>query len=288
MRILGLAVTLVLLAGMSPGSRVLGDVVTLPAAKDTTLVEEPMGLKANGGDPGIYAGRTFQAENSIRRALIAFNVASAVPPGSTITGVSLRLFLTKTRAGPVAVELHRVLADWGEGTAAGSGAGAPAMPGDATWLHREYDTVFWAAHGGDFDSLVSAVAIADQPGVFIVWGSTPALVADAQSWLDTPASNFGWLLRGPEDQVPSSKLFDSREGFFPSRRPQLTVEFDPPPPCDAADANCDGQLDGGDIQSFVAGLAGAAGCSACAGDVNGDQAVDPGDVAGLVSALLGG
>jgi len=285
MRVSGIGVALIVIAGMSPASRLLGDVVTLAAAKDTTLVEDPGGARANGGDPGIFAGRTFQAENSIRRALIAFDVA-AVPAGAKITGVSLRLFLTKTRAGPVAIEAHRALANWGEGTAAGSGAGAPAMPGDATWLHREYHSLFWAAPGGDFDPVASATATANKAGVFVVWGSTPGLVADVQLWVNTPGSNFGWLLRGPEDVVPSSKLFDSREGFFPSRRPQLTVEYEMPA-CVAADTNCDGRLDGVDIQGFVAGLDGAAGCSECAGDANGDHAVDAGDAAGMVAALIG-
>jgi hypothetical protein len=60
------------------------------------------------------------------------------------------------------------------------------------------------------------------------WSSTPALLADAQSFLDTPAGNFGWLLFcASESQLPSAKRFVSRTGAT-SSRPRLIVDFAPP------------------------------------------------------------
>ena len=48
--------------------------------------------------------------------------------------------------------MRRALADWGEGTSFGLGAGSPATPGDATWLHTFYNTDLWTNAGGDFSS----------------------------------------------------------------------------------------------------------------------------------------
>jgi hypothetical protein len=64
------------------------------------------------------------------------------------------------------------------------------------------------------------------------WGSTPALIADVQAWLDAPASNHGWILLGGEDAPATAKRFDSREAADPSAQPRLVVEFQPA--CEAA------------------------------------------------------
>ena len=48
------------------------------------------------------------------------------------------------------------------------------------------------------------------------------MVADVQSWLDNPASNFGWLVLGDETAIATAKRFDTRESASP---PILTIEF---------------------------------------------------------------
>jgi len=200
----------------------------LRPAKDSTLVEDPAGALANGSGEAIFAGRINSTSRSIRRALLAFDVAAAVPAGSTVTGARLWLNLSSTSAGPVAVRLHRVVADWGEGvSASGGGGGAPATPGDSTWLHRFYDDVFWAQPGGDFDPLSRGEAIVDQPGPYF-WGSTPEMAADVQSWLDQPQSAFGWILLGDETRPQTVKRFDSREIPEEASQPLLEVVFVPP------------------------------------------------------------
>jgi hypothetical protein len=52
------------------------------------------------------------------------------------------------------------------------------------------------------------------------------MVADAQSWLDNPASNFGWLVLGDETAIATAKRFDTRESAGP---PMLTIQFTPGP-----------------------------------------------------------
>ena len=48
------------------------------------------------------------------------------------------------------------------------------------------------------------------------------MVADVQSWLDNPASNFGWLVLGDESTIATAKRFDTRESASP---PVLTIQF---------------------------------------------------------------
>ena len=55
------------------------------------------------------------------------------------------------------------------------------------------------------------------------------MVADVQSWLDNPSTNFGWLLVGNEALSETSKRFDSRENAIADNRPLLTVNFTPVP-----------------------------------------------------------
>jgi len=206
----------------------LAEFTLMQPAKDSTLVEDPSGALANGAGEAIFSGRINSTSRSIRRALLAFDVATAVPAGSTVTGARLWLNLSATSAGPVSIRLHRVLADWGEGaSSSGSGGGAPAAPGDSTWIHRFYDDLFWSLPGGDFDPTPRGDAIVDQPGLYM-WGSTPEMVADVQSWLDQPESAFGWILLGDETRPQTVKRFDSRETPEEANRPLLEVDFVPP------------------------------------------------------------
>ena len=65
------------------------------------------------------------------------------------------------------------------------------------------------------------------------WGSTAQLVADVQGWLNNPATNFGWALRGNEGLAQSAKSFATKESPTAGLRPVLTIDFTsatPPPP----------------------------------------------------------
>ena len=214
------------------------DQVMLSASKDTTIYEEGNTL-SNGAGNGIFAGKTGPNNNgAIRRALIAFDVAAALPAGSTITSVELTLRVAMTQAGATAVGLHRLLADWGEATSnadGGEGMGATAAMGDATWRFRFFNdlTKQWTKAGGDFASSVSAVETVGDIGSFATWGSTPMMVADVQAWLDAPATNFGWLIRDSEDTVRTTKKYHSRQAVTASNRPQLVIGFDLPGPATA-------------------------------------------------------
>ena len=204
--------------------------VLLVSSKDNTLYEDDFGNTSNGAGQYFFAGRTSQG--LIRRGLIAFDLASSICAGSTIQSVTLTLHVSRARGPEVEVDVHSLLADWGEGASMGvgeEGMGAPAAPGDATWLHTFYDTDFWIQVGGDFSPTVSSSAAVSSPG-FYTFDSTfdPQLLSDVQGWLDSPAVNFGWLVKVSDEFFPmSAKQFDTRENLDPTFQPALMVVYSP-------------------------------------------------------------
>jgi len=203
----------------------LADVVTLPAVRDNTLIEDPAGAKSSGSGPAIFVGRN--SGGTRRRGVLAFDVASSVPAGSLVQSVTLTLFVSNVSDSTLrTISLHRVLSGWGEGASSSSGgSGAPSQPGDATWIHRFYPDSLWSHVGGDFVPGASGAADVEDVGVYSWAGE--GLVADVQLWLDNPGVDFGWLLLGDEAENGSAKRFDSREADL-GTRPELAITFAPP------------------------------------------------------------
>lgn len=201
------------------------DMVHIPADRDNTLIEDPDGTVSNGIGPNFRAGRTNQSMFSIRRGLVRFDVASALPADALIDRVFLTLYQNSNNTEPSEVSLHRVLADWGEGASfTGGGGGAPAEPGDATWLHTFYDYDFWVQQGGHYVPHASGTAVVGGND-FYTWQSTVQMVNNVRLWLKNPERNFGWVVIGDESTGGSAKKFDSREGPDSARRPMLTIEY---------------------------------------------------------------
>jgi len=204
------------------------EVASLTPIADNTLYEDVTGALSNGAGTGMFAGKN--ASGLIRRAVVAFDVAGAVPAGATINSVTLTMNMSQTPAGNQNVALHRLLADWGEGTSVAGGAGgggAPSTSGDATWIHTFFNTSFWSAVGGDYAASPSASTTVGSAIGNYVWTSTPAMVADVQAWLDSPSSDFGWAVVGNEAVVQTLKRFDTREISTPALRPTLTINYTP-------------------------------------------------------------
>jgi hypothetical protein len=217
-----------ILSGMGP-SLAMAQLANINPIKDNTLYEyDPAeGDHSNALGNHFFAGETAMGE--LRRGVLAFDIAGSIPSGSTILGVTLSLNMSRTGSDtPRNVELHKLLADWGEGTSVAPGEegdGAPATTNDATWRHRFFDTIFWTTEGGDFSGTVSASQPVGAVGVY-TWSSSQ-MRADVQSWLDDPASNFGWLVLGDESDILTAKRFDTRESASP---PVLSITYRPPGP----------------------------------------------------------
>ena len=199
--------------------------ITLFPSKDNTLYETASGSSSNGRGANIFAGAT--ATGGIRRAALAFDIASLVPPGSQIRSVTLRLQLSKTISGPHLMQLRPITKEWGEGTSnagtSNDGDGTASTAGDATWVHNVFPDQRWTNAGGDFAATADASLSATGD---LLFPTSTQLVARVQGWLDQQATNFGWMLLGNEDDEGSAKRYFSREAAE-ARRPLLTIEFLP-------------------------------------------------------------
>ena len=211
----------------------LADSVTLRPVADTTLIETAPNNNL-GGQTFANSGTTQNFTKN--RALFRFDVSS-IPTGAQVESVSMVLEVTRQPVdgyAPADFGLHRMLVSWGEGAQTASspgspGQGAPAAPGEATWLARFAQTgPNWAAPGGlagtDFAAASSAgqsvYSVANSPYFF----TSSQLAADVQLWLANPSANFGWMLLA-NDEGPNftARRFGSREDAI--NAPQLLVQF---------------------------------------------------------------
>jgi glucose/arabinose dehydrogenase len=200
--------------------------------RDNTIFSNSTSNSAGKGY--LYAGRINGG--GLRRALIAFDLSS-IPAGTSISSASLSLFTNLSSAsspGPATMTLRKISALWGEGTSLPSGAGgqgATATTGDATWLSRIFNTDAWTTPGGDFSGTDTASTIVDGEGDYL-WSSSQ-LTADAQSWVDSPSTNQGWILIGDESVDFTARRFGSKDltdGAIPGdHAPTLSLTFPGPP-----------------------------------------------------------
>ncbi|MDX2199989.1 MAG: DNRLRE domain-containing protein [Phycisphaerae bacterium] len=272
------------------------DTILLRPVKDNTLYESFFADEiSNGAGEYMFAGRTN--DGPIRRSVFKFDL-SAIPAGSTITSARLTLRCSRAAGGTRPARIHRLTADWGEGASnafAPGGQGITAEPGDCTWTQRFTGmSMPWTNQGGDFLATVTAQTNVGGAPSTVVFASNANTVADAQFWLDNPAQNFGWILRGDETPgVRAGKRYDTRESPTEAFRPLLVVDFTPPPLL-LGDMNCDGIVSVGDIAGFVLALTNPAQyaidfptCDIDAADVNQDSVISVGDIAGFVALLVG-
>lgn len=212
------------------------DEVLIVAGADNTLYEDSLGSVSNGSGAIMVAGRTNGEVDSIRRAVLFFDVAGNIPHGAVVESVALSLYLNKGNGGAREMRLHRLLTDWGEGASVkdGGGLGATAEPGDATWLHTFYPDAFWGSDGGRYVGRVSASQLVgtaggnnDLAGSY-TWPSTDRLVDDVRRWVKKPSMNHGWVLVGDESVKQTAKQFASRESVSPELRPMLEVTYSLP------------------------------------------------------------
>lgn len=224
----------VVLAGwlaLPPDAAIAQATITLEPVADTTIFHDgstAFDAVSDGSGPHVWTSTI--ASGAFRRAMLRFDV-STIPPGSVVQSARLTLYQSRSR-GAHPVTVHRLLSAWGEAGSNGgdAGVGAPAQPGDATWIRRIHPATSWGAPGGDFVSTASAsLVVANVAGAYFEWPSTAGLVADVQGWVNVPSTNHGWILVGDEVTSQSAKRFSSRNDPTPAVRPKLVVQYEPPP-----------------------------------------------------------
>lgn len=214
------------LVALSFSPVIRADTLNAQSVADNTLYGED-GNQSNGAGNSFFAGRTDNSE--LRRALVRFDLSS-IPVGSTISNVTLTLYLSRTRAQAENVMLRRVSSSWGEGTSHApgeEGSGTAATPNDATWTYRFFNSTSWTIPGGEFSGTISATTSVGNQNGFYTWSSA-GMISDVTSWVNAPASNFGWILIGNETVDKTVKRFESRQSTNASQRPVLTVTYTPP------------------------------------------------------------
>ena len=204
---------------------------TLFPSKDNTLIESPSGSYSNGSGPFFFAGRVgTQGDLTLRRALLHFDLETALPSNAEILDAELSLYISRPTDGEVQLfTLHRLFSNWGEGTSSSSvGLGDLSSNGDATWIHTHYQDSLWLNPGGDYQSLPSAQLEIGGEGSYI-WSDQLGLIEDIQFWTAHPQKNFGWILLGNEDGTGNTvKRIGSRENVLQEQRPQLSIAYNDP------------------------------------------------------------
>jgi hypothetical protein len=205
---------------------------------DTTLVET---APDNNTGANAFVNAGTSGIGTKNRGLYKFDF-TVVPPNSKIQSAILQLEVTKEPSGgaePSTFELHRMLKSWGEGDKdstleTSSGMGFPATINEATWNSPfALTTNSWTAPGatGDFADVVSSSVMVYGVGDFPIFDTTPEMVADVQTWMDNPATNFGWLLKTESESISrTARQFGSHEfaGIDTNSPPYLEIEFTEP------------------------------------------------------------
>jgi hypothetical protein len=235
-----------------------GSVTIASSDRDTTIFTPGTG-NSGGGQNQMYAGTSGTA-NSADRALFHFDVADNLPSGVTIQSVTLSLTLSQVAGGgtgggdptPREIDLHRLSSNWGEGTVStGGGKGDLANAGDATWINAFSPSTPWSTPtntpGGNFSAAASGAQVVNNVvNTVFTWDSTATtlngggptdnskMVADVQSWLNSPLTNFGWILNNTnEADSKTFRAFFTREAAA-NVRPQLTIAWAVPEPASSA------------------------------------------------------
>lgn len=204
--------------------------VTLNPVADTSIMQNNPN-NSLGEQLSIPSGTT--AGGAPTRVLLRFDPSATIPANAVITSVSLKMVVNKENfvAPDAQFDLHRMLVSWAEGTGLGQ-TGEPASAGETSWNKRVVPGVNWGAAGGlsgvDFAASISGSKVITSPGAQI-FATSAGLVSDVQSWVSSPASNFGWMLIcAAESRSSTARRFASREDS--ASTPVLTVTFDAPAP----------------------------------------------------------
>jgi hypothetical protein len=228
------------------------DVLLVGPSKDATIFQNNVN-NSNGEGPGIFAGTN--GTSSPRRGLISFDL-SLIPAGSIITDVQLTLTLGQIAGSggngaavssfPRTISLYELTQNWGEGTTGntsaligGTGQGFAAGTGDATWNSAAHSVTLWNTPGGDYNPTASStltMATGAVAGNSFTWLSTETMVADVQGWLNSPSTNFGWIMINA-DETGSQTFFSfytsewgEKSGGNAAQEPVLQITYTVPEP----------------------------------------------------------
>jgi hypothetical protein len=243
-----LAIPICLAALAALGFTARADLTTnLVPAADTTLYEYNPDYNLGGQSFTVVGCLGLNAGFKRCRSVLRFDISSALPAGATVTSANVNFHVSSIHTGAgQTFYLHRLLQSWGEGSGSGQfspGLGSPAADGECTWNSRFHGSSLWTTPGGaagtDYVSTASASAIMTSSNLSFSGG---AMATDVQAWLDTPGTNYGWVVIQANEAIEGATHLESRED--PPNAPTLTVQYTLPaaatPPLLSEVANADG------------------------------------------------
>ena len=236
-----LALLSLLLAALTvPTTRAV--VLTVSPSADTTLFQTTPNNSL--GNSTLAIGVT--EAGFLSRGLLRFELSPTLSFPAEILSATLTIFATRApHRGSIAstVGLHQALVSWQEGSGAET-TGQPAQTGDATWNNRAHGQAAWGQPGGqpgvDFATTASTSAPMNALGA-VTFASTPSFVSMVQTWVNNPASNFGFFLipsnemtSGSARRIASTEDFTQGLSPVPVQPPMLTITYTPIPEPSAA------------------------------------------------------
>ena len=166
-------------------------------------------LKARYATKNYGSFRTLQLEGDPDRSAFLKWDLSSVTPGTPVESVSMTINVTGASSN--SYEIYALNRDW--------------LESEATWNEASSGTP-WELAGaqGDSDrgSVVLGTVSASSKGLLTVELNAGG-VSVVQSWIDDPASNFGFAIQDYSDDNTNGLNFDSREVSTIGNRPKLDL-----------------------------------------------------------------
>lgn len=195
----------------------LADTVTSRPIGDATITEKTPD-DPDGSTSPITAGTTGPAAGfKSSRGLLRFSLSNSIPSDAIITSAALtvKVIQAPPMPAPSTFDLRKLLRAWNE---------------SSTWNTRLQPSSPWSASGAsapvDFSSIVTQTNSIPGTGTY-TFISNSNMVADVQSWVLNPGSNFGWILISESQGVAfTERQFASREDM--PNAPALVVQFTVP------------------------------------------------------------
>jgi hypothetical protein len=186
---------------------------------DAMLKDGPNNAMRNGNfgaAPSDTLGAVLLSSALYERRLIIKMDLTSIKSCSQVLAANLSLRVTGPSSDPMTIEAHRVTLpsyeDWTEGTG-GVAAGV-------SWTTID-GAIPWTAAGGDFES----TALASASFTLDTTVTLPLPTALVKTWILTPSSNDGVIIKSTDVSRERRAIVYSREYGVAASRPRLDIKY---------------------------------------------------------------
>lgn len=176
--------------------------------KDSYLKGSSSSNYGGTGQTTFYAG---VRSSTVRRPIYYFNI-SEIPTGAIVQSASFST-TTSAASSPSSttkmIAVHALTRTWNET--------------ECNWTYAVTNpsNVSWTTGGGDFNATpADSVSVGSASGLVASWNLTSLV----QSWVTTPANNYG-VIQKTNETLSSYHSFASRDNSTQAYRPKLTVTY---------------------------------------------------------------